>query len=189
MKGPSRYSDMEFRQKSQSDLIPRVFIDARRFGAFSVDCHSNGLFARQTVSLIFSILTLCRSYPNGARWVETFLCAVGYPDDTEAISSLVIRPFELLASFPLCLSGPLCFAFFWLTLLTSLSMGPFSFTLTLLVTGLTPNPLPKPSRHIRLSLPRKEPTHVPGPQKMRRTKRSFGDVARTLPQPEKGEKM
>jgi hypothetical protein len=41
------------------------------------------------------------------------------------------------------------------------SMRPFSFTLTLFVTGLTPNPLPKPLRQIRPRLPRKESVHVP----------------------------
>lgn len=160
MKGFSRYSGIEFRPRSLSDLIARVLIELTRFGAFSVDCRSNGLFVRQTFLPIFSILTLCRSCPNGARWVETFLCVVGYPDDVEAISSLVTRSLELRFSFPLCLEVSLHFGFSGLTLLTSGSMDPSSFTLTLSLTGLAPNPVSKLSCHIRPGLPHKERLHV-----------------------------
>jgi hypothetical protein len=160
MKGFSRYSGIEFRPRSLSDLIARVLIELTRFGAFSVDCRSNGLFVRQTFLPIFSILILCRSYPNAARWVETFLCVVGYPDDVEAISSLVTRSLELRFSFPLCLEVSLHFGFSGLTLLTSGSMDPSSFTLTLSLTGLAPNPVSKLSCHIRPGLPHKERLHA-----------------------------
>jgi hypothetical protein len=160
MKGFSRYSGIELRPRSLSDPIVSVLIKLTRFGAFSVDCRSNGLFARQSLLPIFSILTLCRSCPNRARWVETFLCAVGYPDDVEAISSLVIRPFQLQASLPLCLEISLHFGFSGLTLLTSGLMDPSSFTLTFFLTGLAPNPVSKLSCHIRPGLPNKERLHV-----------------------------
>jgi hypothetical protein len=141
MKGVSRYSDMGLRPKAQSGVIARALIHFRRFGASSVNCRSNGLVARQTVLPIFSILMFCCSYQNGTRWVETFLCPAGRrllgdPDEIEAVSSLVTRLFEFRVSFPLCLEVPLCFAFYGLTLLTSLFMGPFSFILTRFVTGL-----------------------------------------------------
>jgi len=153
MKGFSRYSGIEFRPRSLSDLIARVLIDSRRFGASSVDCRSNGLFARQTVLPIFSILTLYRSYRNRARWAETSLspagrCLVGDPDHIEVTSSLVTRRFELGFSFPLCLEVSLHFAFS-LTLLISLCVGPFSFIPTFFLSGQAPNPLSDLSSHNR----------------------------------------
>lgn len=154
MKAFSRYLHMEFRQKSQSDLIARVLIGSRRFVAFSVDCGSNGLFARQIVPPIFSLLACWCSCLNGCRWVETFLCSVGYSDDLELMCSPVAGP-EFLASSRLCLEVPICFTFPELTLLTSLSIGCFSFIL--FVTGVTPNPPRETACDIRLRLPRKEP--------------------------------
>jgi len=155
MKAVSGNFDVEFRQKSQSDLIARVLIDLRRFLAFSVDCRSNGLLARQTVPPIFSVLAFCCRCLSDCGWVEGFPFSVGCSDDIELVSSLVSRLLEMQGSLRLSFEVALCFAFSGLALFTSLYVDPFSFTPTFFLSGQAPNPPPKLS-HNRLSLPRRE---------------------------------
>jgi len=114
MKRVSRDSGTIFRwleAGGQYRTAARAVGSSSHLRAFAVDYHSKVSVARQVCSPIFTILTICRSDPNAARWVNAFGClvelfAVREVDfgDIERRFSLVATPFYLWVPCPLSLA-------------------------------------------------------------------------------------
>jgi hypothetical protein len=123
------------RPRCSLGMVTRILVDFNRFGVFCVSFRSNRLLARQTLSLIFTISTVCPLRRSADRWVNAFRCLVDLFavrqadfDDIERRFSLVTL--SLSVPFPLWLAVSLHSGIVF-ALSTVLPIGPFSSVQTL----------------------------------------------------------